>query len=551
MGALNKLVQHMQAGIYRYLVLFLFSSTFTLTASSQAQTWLHMDQPFYVGGEFMHYTLYLPTGVDKSIMVAVSLYDEQGALQHQSYIKRTAAKSIQGHYRIPFEAPSGLYRLRATVNKPFEKDEILLVEAMISVYSDELLDNPAINWSQNTTAGNFELASDLNVTMTIKSRQSDFHPRDTIDLIVAVKDSQGNAIKGTASISVRDQQLLIDDADYGKTLFKGTVDLNTLRSATNVIQKHGSLRDKLDQQLLTFTMVEGQKMYYATSDAQGEFYLELPDFYSNQALQYIAHYNDDQRISWKKARLNPLPKGSLKHTQDVKNYLVESRQRKLIYQLFNQIEGASQVEERPQTFMTPADQTIDASSYPFENLGDFCREVVTQLKYVKGKKRHWYFRIFNPETRDMMIGTPLFIVDGQMTKDFDFLSQIDFQKLLEIKLFYFNETISDQFGFVGFSGVVVLNSKEGKLKVPNAFQVQEFQVFGLQLPLSANISTAVDLHHPSLLPQLYWKSNLTIDKEEAVVSYAQSDDKSDFLVEVFFQGDDGRIGHQKLVYSVR
>jgi hypothetical protein len=173
------------------------------------------------------------------------------------------------------------------------------------------------------------------------------------------------------------------------------------------------------------------------------------------------------------------------------------------------------------------------------------------LKYIKGKNGSGEYKMFNPESRRFYFGNPLFIIDGILTKDPVFLSSLNFQELDRIQLYYDNQRLSNYFGFAGFSGVVILSSKEGKLLIPEDSATQTFSVQGLQPLLNHEPQLPTDLEIPILRPQLLWDPDLSTDsKGELELSFQQSDDIGTFQIEVMVQSENGRRGIGRLNYKV-
>ena len=98
--------------------------------------------------------------------------------------------------------------------------------------------------------------------------------------------------------------------------------------------------------------------------------------------------------------------------------------------------------------------------------------------------------------------------------------------------------------------MVIITSNEGSLEVPIDPSTQIFQVHGLQLPL-VEIETEWNLEEPVLKPQLVWEPSLDTNSDgQLEISYRQSDDVSQFQIEVVAQSKDGRRGYGRMVYQI-
>jgi hypothetical protein len=193
------------------------------------------------------------------------------------------------------------------------------------------------------------------------------------------------------------------------------------------------------------------------------------------------------------------------------------------------------------------DRVIKTDDYPFETLPAFCKDISTPLKFIQEKNTRDKFKMNNPESRKFYYGSPLFIVDQQVTRDVDYLSNLEFQQLDSIYLYYDNQKLTEFFGFAGFSGVVVINSKRGDLEVPNDLRIQEFSIGGLQPEIVKHENQPSEL--PRLNPLLLWEPSLNTNQNgQAGFSFVQSDDISIYQIEVVAQSSDGKRGYGKLEY---
>jgi hypothetical protein len=281
----------------------------------------------------------------------------------------------------------------------------------------------------------------------------------------------------------------------------------------------------------------------------GDFQLLVPAFHGKQSMQYIGAFSDSAKMKLEENRTIERSV-ELVYPKSVLSYLKESRDRKLIYQLYNKVESAHTYETPKMAEMTTPDRTFKATNYPFKSIPSFCKELSTPLKFLKERKGAFEFKMFNPESRKFYFGTPLFIIDGRMTKDVKYLSTLDFQSIDQISLFYDNQRLSNNFGFAGFSGVVIITSKEGNAKVPVDPSTQVFQLNGLQLNIVASRENWT-AEEPVLKPQLVWEPALdTNSRGHLEYSYQQSDDISQYQIEVVVQSEDGRRGIGRLGYRV-
>lgn len=367
-----------------------------------------------------------------------------------------------------------------------------------------------------------------------------------------MSDNQGNQVFADLSLSVIDIGIIGSQQSHSyKSLLQVPMHMESSEYLSEYIPITGQLENQNEEQLITFFMPSLNKIYYTTSESDGNFLLLLPGFYGQQSLQFIGAFSNGARIKLNQASTLH-NSAELVYSASIIKYLQASRNRKLIYQLYNKVEGVKKYETPEANEVATPDREFRAADFPFEDLPRFCKEISTPLKYDKDKQGGFEFKMFNPESRKFYFGNPLFIVDGQITKDAAIIAALDFQQLDIINLYYDNLLLSDNFGFAGFSGVVIINSKDGSLKVPQASSTQVFQVSGLQ-PLISNSAENMDAHpgEPIFKPQLLWERTLQTNSDGHLeLSYRQSDDISLFQIEVVGQAKDGRRGHGMLEYRI-
>jgi len=509
---------------------------------------IHLDKPYYVAGETAYYKWYFPKNLESTtFMLEIQIFDGNGSLVTKSYLQKGKESHVNGHYKISFEAESGVYSLVASALVEKTKEFSILGRSSMAVYNDNKpvpLLSDAVKRSVDRSG---QSLAQLYVSVNLQKQT--IRTREPIDVIIDVHDEQGNPVEGNLSIAVTDIGLIGESESYPYyTITESPISLSPGASLSEYIPVSGKLENGQDDQLMTFFMPSANQIYYTTSEAGGNFQLLIPGFFGAQSLQYIGAFSDSTKMELDRNNTITVSE-EVVYPEFVKAYLQESSKRKLIYQLYNRVESVYSYEIQEMPKMAAPDRSFKATDYPFENIPSFCKALSTPLKYLKEKKGDFEFRMFNPESRNFYFGIPLFIIDGQMTKDVAFLSTLDFQSIDEISLYYDNLRLSNNFGFAGFSGVVIITSKDGGLEVPVAQSTQVFQVNGMQPKI---VETANDNHEaPILKPQLVWEPTLNTNSNGHLeYSYQQSDDISQFQIEVVVQAKDGRRGYGRLAYRI-
>ena len=503
--------------------LFVIAFLFALTGYSQS-AFLQIDRPLYIPGETVLYALHLPESLaGKPGAIKASWYDPQGNPIASNFMPIEAVSS--GSFKIPYELASGFYRIQFTVQLDWRNKILTLLEAPIPIYSLDLIKDSA------TWEGLMRL--DPSVETTNSAAQKMYNARDTISIQPPGLTSSGSMV----SVAIRDQEL-----------FQG-IDLPTVFSAqidpsiepTSSLTVSGVAHPPLDRRLLTFKLGDRPDLIYASTNFSGKFKLRLPDFYEQNELQFIHEFSDSESVEFDESKISEYKGNDLPATRQIKKYLEFKSDRTTIYSLFNQLEPTPVYEGGNEEIPLSPDMRIETEKYNVPDFKTFCREVAVPLKY---SNRSNSFGMFNPLVRDMRPGTPLFIVDGQLTRNHDYLVGLEFHQLKEILLFYDEASISDHFGFAGYSGVVVINSKLGNLKVPQALTTSSFLVQGyMKKPTAKQTLTVVE--GPVLTPMVYWGV-----LDALPVNFRHSHDLGVFEAEIVYVSGN-RIQKHTVTYQVK
>ena len=542
---------NLSSRIFGLLLWSVMLCQFTGLQAQEASNLLHLDKPYYVTGETVYFKAYFsPTLKLSESILSVEIYDPKGGFILQSYMKKDEGDWSTGHYKIPYDASSGIYTLQVLAQTESSEDNVTLARANIPVFNDlEPMEFSSVSNEIHQTEPLNQL-SDLKIALELTKPTP--KARDSVSLRVQVMDAKGIPIAASVSISVVDVGLIGQAQDFPyQTVQLTELALANSLDASQYIPVRGRLEDPKADQLLTFFMPEENKIVYTNTDQAGNFNLRLPEFAGSKSLHFVGAFSGRNKIVLDQP-LSGSPTEDPVLTPAIEAYLQSSKQRKLIYQLFSRTESKMTSQGLSSSKTMVANRVFKASEYPFTDLPQFCKEVSTPLKFakIKGKGGGFEFKMYNPESRKFYFGNPLFIVDGHMTKDFDYLSTLDFQRIDSIRLYYDNVRLSNDFGFAGFSGVVIVSSIDGTLAPPTDPFTQIFTVEGLQsvnsweqAPLQSDV--------PSFRPQLFWSPAVQTDANgSAEIFYRQSDDRSHFQITVVAQSVDGKRGQAVQQYQV-
>lgn len=535
--------------------------SFLLAIALQAQSpaLVHLNQSFYVSGETVWYRLYLPAYFPEGDPVfTVALYGSGGKLVDRSYLRRKENGAVYGFYKIPYDWRSGLYQLVFSTAEEESNAPIVLADALVPIYDDLGGQNnaPAMATS-SAPAPAVDLPKDLTVTITLDRQH--YPPRGTARAAIRVTDREGRPVAASFSVSVRDELSRIDHPLFS-TLHAGNGS-GPWPELEDEVSLRGTLWTPDGATLLPSGNIGAyvprlQTFFYDKGDARGNFVLDLPDVYGDTRLHVGGLLPEDLLVKLDREAPHTAADQPLPYPPEVIQYLELSRKRKTIYQLSGSLEqdlpvSWPEVEQK----VIESDWGLPLDEYEsFTDIPTFIKEMIVPLKFRQRRDEPYDARMFDPTqpTRSFHRDGPLFILDGQLTRDADFIANLDIAKIARIDLFYVQENKDRFFGPLGRHGVVLLQSRNRDLSVPEADQKNYFTFQGLQAEVDYPIQVDMQGDRPVLLrPALYWAPALETDaRGEATVEIPLSDDRSRFEVEVAARDSAGRLGRREVVFVV-
>jgi hypothetical protein len=296
-------------------------------------------------------------------------------------------------------------------------------------------------------------------------------------------------------------------------------------------------------------LADQQRFVYAKANEEARFTLELPDVYGPFPVHVGGFWPEDLlvRLDRQIDLSNPAPP-PLPYPPTVSRYLEWSRRRKLIYQLYGRLEHSFPASfPTVQDTLEEADSPIALDEYSaFSDIPTLVKDLLIPIRFRTRKDDVYEARIFDPTapTRKFHSNGPLFIVDGKLTRNADYVARLDIARIERFDLYYDFEKGLRLFGPMARSGLVMIQSRNRNIDVPEADRKNFFTINGFQ----ANVKYPVQLQSVEemevlLRPAPFWTPNLTTnDQGEAMLSIPLPDDHSRFRVEIVAQGEDGARG---------
>ncbi len=542
----------------------------SIVLNSQSDATIHIDKPFYVTGEVAWYKIYLPSGFENiSGKIKAIVQGNNNQVVDESFVQLEKSM-ISGYYKIPFDLKSGLYHFSfyGLENKTF--DPIKILEFEVPIYNDLNGEGLQPIFPQEDLMGYIPNASSGNLNLNLTSDKESYSLSEKVRLSAEVRNSDGELVPANLSISVVDKGLI------GKSLETGCVFSKPIQLKFGVMlgldertYVQGNIYDANDNPVKISVIgafnSEENKMFYSRSDESGKFTILMKDQLGRSKLQiagYLYEEYADTRINLRAE--DPVTTNiamTSQYDDDITSYLEVSNKRKRIYQHFNQLENEIIIKDyaKNRSEVRP-NKTFKINEYVnFETVGKFFDEILgSQLNFLKSGDKITA-RMFNPESNKnggrsddyYFLRSPVFIVDGKITKDAQFIYNMKSDNVDMVELYYDWRDITKQFGTFGEFGYVIIKTNQRDFKLPQGDEEDIISYTGLQpiVEFPVQISEK-DRSFPAFKPLLYWQPNHFVkDEKTKEIEFLTSDDISSFEVVVVARTLDGIILQNRINLS--
>jgi hypothetical protein len=549
--------------------------SFLLIAGLQIQAQgtfaIHLDKPFYTTGEEIWYKLYLPTTLSKSIAIKTIIVDPDGKTTERFFLRSESDKSyVDGFFKIPFNYNSGIHRIEFRASALPSEPEVILAKMEFPIYNDFQIKELAAKVGKSPTQTS-QAAPLLNeLTIDIDLSKAIFSKREQVNAQITVKDAAGNPVQANYSIATTDADLiqaaLPKAANYAIGSTMNQLQLNQL--ADKIFIK-GQVKDSLNQPIQAnvlgaYASIQ-KRIHYGKTDANGLFTFTMPDFYGDQSLQFIGYPKEveDIKVSlMKETTYDDRPKQALPINEKVLKYLEVSQQKKKMAEYFENMAEDVKMEEIENNFIgLKADYSYKADDYvKFEDIGGFFSELITPLKF-RIVNKIYTARMENPTARDASFsnlpGKPLFIIDGKVTRDANFIARTGWSNVRTVDIFYIAEKLRKQFNILAQGGVVRIETDIPQFTLPpndleDVFEVTGLKTGGSFIPFTPPSTSSSEVRLPNFKMPVFWSAEQsTAQNGQSSVSFYQGDDESTFVIEVIAQSADGKFGRATKTYTVQ
>ncbi len=494
----------------RLLIIILLSFSSLLTA----QTALHFDRPFHVAGEVAWFSAFLPQPAPPK--VKVSIYGPDGTMLDYFFLGSGPDGQAAGYYRWPFTLPTGYYRL-GLEGMTTEKEVIDLGVFTHAVFSDQRVTET----EGGTLLGADPLpgATDLKVAVSGQQVSITGLREDAYSISIVNEDVTGPANPYVEVPAVADYR-------WADTLFYPA----TVSTAAG---------EPLSTNLLPVWDPATFSFGFAKA-SNGDFLLELGAFEGTKTVQVRATDGTDLQPRLAERQLSPLT-GEPPVTAEVAAYIDLARRRRKIYQLFATVETEIAAQARPQERQSLApNRDFQVQDYKkFPDMYNFFKEVAGELR-VRTKKDNYTGRLYNAPNQRFFLETPLYIIDGKLTRDDNYVMKMNPAGVEYLAFYYVGSELRRYFPALGNHGVVQIETLRPPTKFPAADADDIFPVRGIQPAATFPVRDAAASEVPALSPVLVWKTGVATGSD-VTLRLPDTDDYGNYRIVVVARSKEGRL----------
>ncbi len=466
----------MQRFYYLSLLLLLFG---TLSAQEAV---LHLDRPYHAAGEVSRFQVYLPQPAPS--LVRTEIYAPDGQLVDYFFLRSANGSAAGGYHRWAYDLPTGFYRLRFTALTQ-DGETVNLGTFRHAVYNVTDGDGAQVAKTVETGA-----ASPESLALQVNDGQirATGLPPGAYSLSVHNREVTG---PGANVLTVPGPE---SDQRYQDTLFYGGLLTDAGQNSPLAVN------------LLPFFDTRTLETYFSKSYGDGAFSLTVPSFQGEKQVQARGVQDEAVRARLVFPPLEPIT-DQPPLTEEVAQYLDLSKRRRKIYQLYGSVETPLDgVPDTQAVKKLAPNKVYDVQDYQtFPDMLTFFNEVAGELR-IRRRRGELTANLYNAPTQRFFTGTPLFIIDGRLTRDVDYVAALAPANVGRLAYYYDNRELRRDFPALGGDGVVQIDLLRDNGKFPQVDAVNLLRLGGL---LPAQEFERPQNDAPRLSPLLLWEAGQT------------------------------------------
>lgn len=393
-----------------------------------------------------------------------------------------------------------------------------------------------------------------------------FHGRDTVEFELELADFQGRPLPGHVTVTVLNGSLfpssLVDlgndfsDIVASKPLPWGNIRSGLRPAAQNVtgaVEVSATLQDRTTGKpvpantQVAFYLQQNRKWRQTFTDEFGNASWVLPEFYGEDDVVVFAERNkvrlSDVDINWHRppvASFLTHPVNSLEEYRDTySNFVHNTRVIRKSYQIYEASGADYHVMSAPNggnisTLVEP-DVTVNTDEYVnFPTMHELIKEIIPGVSSIKSK-RGWGVRI-SVGAPLVASQDPLFLVDGMLTADTDYVMNLVPATLESVGVVYTARKLIP-LGLLGRNGILIINTRKGQ-RIERPLSKGSFRVRGFSSYREFK-RVGVNKSEPLFCSTL-WHSGKTVSESgKSEFLFPLTDDVGEMLVWVRGQTQSG------------
>jgi len=533
-----------------YLLLFLLP----VGLFGQNGNWyFHFNQPHYTDGEYVLLNVLTPANEATGEYLKMDIFIDDSLL-NERYVER-GRLGFNTFYKIPIGTPSGVLSFRTRMYDGEKKEFAAYAGASVFLfnkadYQSRFFENAILGRdSVERSAMSQELKPSNASKLGLQVDSSNQENRKSLKITLI--DPNGIPIPARFSISVTGSalQTAVQRSELPQAMLGGVRDnpINGLAKSRNgEVLANASINAYSPREFL---------FYFGFTDAQGAFSFSTPIREQTNPLVFYDEHLNRIEVDIHSDELGPhgsLPQPNLSSSK-VRDYIGQVEKRRIVYQMYNEVPELVKKDDATATQpVTQPDKSYDITEYQeFRSFSDFFLESgITHLK-VKGTHEVIdQLNVFNMTVggqggRDLFPGSPLIIIDGELTLDIDAPNKIDFDVIRQVDLYSEVKKLRATAGQLALNKGILAISTDRKV-VPSF----DYQMTGLQSGFSFKNDRVNREKTEMMEPQLYWSTmEQTQDGPEMhTVAFVESPVYRKYTIEVLAIDEDGEVYFRTLDY---
>ena len=531
----------------------------SLTTTTSETIFVHSNATTFVSGETLFYKLYClnpennkPSNISQIAYVELLDVKKNSVFKHKLFLENGMG---QGDFFVPTSLKTGNYKLIAHTTWMLNKSEATFYEMDIFIVnpfqlseekksetnnSESVSNNPSTFNSNPTETENLALALNKN----------SFSNRDLVQLkIKSLSDSlQG----GNYSLSVRK----LEELPFHKQL--STIDFSKTKVNNSIAKKEGDLllpelrgeiisgkiiskneNNSIENKTVALS-VSGKSFAFKTAktNASGNFIfnLEKPYYYSDVTVQVMSENREDFTITLEESKsINTNLISNQPHLELNKELKTSLEERSVASQIenayFTKKTDSITAIQKQNLFYNPINKDYILDDFArFPTLKETITEVVLEMYYTKSKSKYNIGVRDNDPLRELA-EPALVLVDGLLIQNVDELFEYDMANIYKISIvpggYYY--------GSNAYNGIISFITKNydfvSKAKGDYLLKPEKIRPLKKKIYYKPDYTVAAkNARIPDYRYQIAWIPELTLDKNENVLSFYTSDISGTFEV---------------------